>query len=303
MKRCPNCQSRKFYGNRKLGFVCRNCGFKNIPQSILSTLQKAKCDGGITNEGIESHIITNSSLFQEMHDLHNKAYKFRITRDNPNLQLQRIEGFDGKLYIINYNGFKIRKSSKWLIIYKNGRNKVPLKNLDKTSLHILEGMKNLALEIADKYKFEIDAIPLSFSKNRPEVKTPFLSANNFYEDEAKAVYPVPSPIELQGKNAVPNAINLSAMLEDFRIVMEKEIQNKQLHQEVLEHMDKTLGKIEDKIDMPVKFKTWYGETVKIKPYVPAPKGVTDKNDMVGLWSAILERTKPQLDDLRKVFGC
>lgn len=261
MKRCPVCQSRKFHGSKAVGWKCRNCNFENIPQRVLTTLsQKAKCDGGITNEGIESHIITSlshSALFQEIHDLHNKAYKFKIIKDNPNLQLPRIEGFDGKLFIINYNGFKIRKSSNWLIIYKNGRNFVPLKDLDKTDLHIQDGMKNLAIEIANKYKFEIDATPLAFSKNRPEVKTGFLSANNFYEEEAKAVYPTPSPIELQGKNAVKNSLNLSAMLEDFRIVMEREIvskqleiQNKQLHQDVLIDMKDTLHAIKDNVSRP-----------------------------------------------------
>jgi len=240
MKRCPVCNSRKYHGNRIVGFKCYKCGFENIPQKVLASIQKAKCDGGITNEGISSQTITNSSLFQEIHDLHNNAYKFKIIKDNPNLRLQRIEGFDGKLYIINYNGFKVRKSSKWLIIYKNGRNIVPLKDLDKVDLHILEGMKNLALEISHKYGFEVDPTPIAFSKNRPEVKTPFLSANNFYEEEAKAVYPVPSPIELQGKNAINNAINLSTALVELNQSILLEIQNKQLHYSVLNEMKNTL---------------------------------------------------------------
>jgi len=240
MQRCPVCNSRKFHGNKRIGWKCYNCRYENIPQEII---QETNNDKGIIESSKPSNTIINSSLFQEIHDLHNNAYKFRIIRDNPNLNLTKQSGFKGNYFIVPHE-LKIRKSKNWLVIYNDVRNKVPLKNLDKTDSTMLEGLKNIALEIGSKYSFEIDTIPILFSKNRPEVKTPFLSANNFYEEEAKAVYPLPSPIELQGKNAVKNSINLSAMLEDFRIVMEREIQNKQLHQSVLIDMKDTLKLIQ-----------------------------------------------------------
>lgn len=270
MKRCPNCNSRKFYGNRKLGWKCRNCGFENIPQSILASLQKAKCDGGITESGISSQrhhyssldwqnstkdlsvneSLISSPLFQEIHDIHDNAWKFKIIKDVP-VDWQRQKGFDGSIQRSEFNGHKIAKTKNWLIIFKDGRNKVPLKDLCMTSNTILQGIVETAKEIAQRYNFEIDSTPLLFSKNRPEVKTPFLSANNFYEDEAKAVYhPLPSPIELQGKNAVNNALNLTTLLVDFKDVMEREIHNKQLHQNVLNEMSLTLKDIRDNVSKP-----------------------------------------------------
>jgi hypothetical protein len=268
MKRCPVCQSRKFHGSKAVGWKCRNCGFENIPDKVLATMQKANNDGGIIEVVKPSYTINKSSLdwqnstrdlamndlaisplFQEIHDHHSNAWKFKIIKDNPNLDLERQKGFKGKYFVIPHE-LKIRKSKEWLVIYNEGRNKVPLKNLDKTEVHILQGLKNIALEISQKYNFEIESIPIPLASNRPEVKTGFLSANNFYEEEAKAVYPTPSPIELQGKNAVKNAINLSAMLEDFRIVMEREIQNKQLHQSVLIDMKDTLKAIQINVSRP-----------------------------------------------------
>jgi len=245
-RRCPICKSRKWRENQlergKWKCFNKKCGFEwwNPAYHV------SKSDGGITSKGFESQTITNSSLFKQIHDLHNNAYKFKIIRDNPDLELPRIKGFDGRIYIINYKGFKARKTKKWLIIYKSGRNKVPLKDLDKTGLLVLEGMRNLALEMSHKYGFEISPIPLPFSKNRPEVKTPFLSANNFYEEEAKAVYkPLPSPIEMQGKNAINNSINLSTALAELNQSILLEIHNKKLHRNVLNDMKDTLKLIQE----------------------------------------------------------
>lgn len=255
-KRCPVCNSRKWHGYKGY-WKCGNCG--KIWEERASAIQGANNDKGIIETAKPSLTINNSSLdcqlsskdtslnnspmFQEIHDLHNNAYKFRITKDNPNLDLVRQEGFKGRYFIVPHQ-LNIKKSKNWLVIYNDSRNKVPLKNLDKTDSTMLEGLKNIALEIADKYSFEIDSTPILFSKNRHEVKTPFLSANNFYEEEAKAVYPVPSPIELQGKNAVSNAINLSAALVELNQNILLEIQNKQMHQAVLVDMKDTLKAIQ-----------------------------------------------------------
>jgi hypothetical protein len=260
MKRCPACNSRRYRGDQRVGYKCFRCSFDNYPKDLLKTVQKANNDGVIIDSSIPSQTIMNSPLFQEIHDYHGNAWKFRIKRDNPNLNLSRQKGFKGNWYIIPYKFLKIRKSSKWLVIYKEGKNKVPLKNLDKTALHIIEGLKNTALKIAEKYRFEIEPIPLNFSKNHPEVKTPFLSANNFYEDEAKAVYPPPGPIELQGPDAIKNAINLTTLLVDFKDVMEREIRNKQLHQSVLNDMSDTLKQIQESLRSKSffeKIKGWY----------------------------------------------
>lgn len=251
-KRCPVCDSRKYHGNRQVGFKCYRCGFKTIPEKIRKAIQEANNDKVIIESSKPSNTIINSSLFQEIHDLHNNAYKFKIIRDNPQINLERVRGFKGRYFIVP-NEMKIRKSKEWLVIYNNNRNKVPLKNLDKTDSTMLEGLKNIALEIANKYSFEIDPTPILFSKNRHEVKTGFLSANNFYEEEAKAVYPVPSPIELHGKNSVDNAINLSTALVKLNQSINLEIQNKQLHQNVLLDMRDALRAIQLNVSKPEGF--------------------------------------------------
>jgi hypothetical protein len=314
MQRCPNCQSRRFYGNEQVGWKCYKCGYENIPSPLM---QKAKCDGGITDnvKPSQSHhyssldwqnstrtlsmnqTLISSPLFQEIHDLHDNAWKFKIIHD-ADVDWPRQKGFDGSIQRSEFNGHRIAKTKNWLIIFKDGRNKVPLKDLYMTSNFIMQGIIETAQEIARRFNFEIEPIPLLFSRNKPEVKTPFLSATNFIEEEAKSVYAqptAPGPIEMQGKNAVKNSLNLSAMLEDFRIVMEREIvskqleiQNKQLHQHVLEHMDETLRKIEDNVRRPE------GLSVKILKFFGL---LSAKVKSKTATSALLERA-----DTQKVQG-
>jgi len=255
-KKCPTCGSRKWHGY-KGWWKCGNCG-----KEIRPTPQKAKCGVVTTANGISPQTTTsspldyllsskdisivNSPLYQAINDHHSNAWKFKIIRDNLDLNLKKQNGFDGPISWIYFEGITAMKTANWLILYKNGRNKVPLKNLEQTEVHILQGLTNTALKIAEKYNFEIEPIPQVSGENHPEVKTPFLSANNFIEKEAKAVYKIPSPIETLGKNAVKNAINLTEALVMLNENILLEIQNKQLHQKVLEDMRDTLKEMRPK---------------------------------------------------------
>lgn len=212
MQRCPNCRSRKFYGSKKLGWRCRNCGYTNIPENIRKSMHKPNNDMGIINKRIESNTIMNSSLFSRIHDLHNIAFRFKVNRFPASIDLKRQQGFKGNVYRFSYKGKNIMLSRNWLIIYNKGRNKMSLRNLPKAEADIRAELIALAKEISAKYEFTIDDNPILFAKNKPEVKTSFTSAVNFIEPEAKAVYTAPSPIELTGKDAVKNAMNLSAMI-------------------------------------------------------------------------------------------
>jgi len=275
MKSCPSCGSERYPGSDKTGHRCLNCGYLFIPEEIRIALShKPVNDGGImdlTNSAISiikpSLTIINSPLFDAVHDLHNNAYKFRILQDNPDLDLPRQPGFKGRLFCFEFNGCKIKKSSKWLIIYKDGRNKVPLRSLYNTSDMILKGLAETAQEIARRYGFKIDPTPLSLSSNRPEVKTGFLSADNFQEPEAQAVYSKPGepgPIELKGPNAVRNSFLLSESLAQLADLTALEIQNKQLHQAVL-------CEIRDAIR-------------ELKDHYPRPQGLIERiKNMLGFW--------------------
>ena len=184
-------------------------------------------------------------MFSAVHDDHNNALKFRIIRDSE--VGTRVERFRGaKWDLPEFEGHRVQKTRNWLIIYNNGRNRVPLKDLENTADTILKGMVDTAVRISQRYNFEIDTTPLPFSSNRPEIKTPYLSSVNFIEKEAKAVYPIPSPIELVGENAVANSWNLTQTLANLTRLTELEIENKKRHQAVLESMETTLKAIESK---------------------------------------------------------
>lgn len=282
MKRCPNCNSKKIRGSKEVGFKCP-CGFETLPMNHNPD------NGGVTiDTRISPYIINkspldwqnstigsslkNSPLFGKVHDLHNNAYKFRITRD-AEVDWPRQPGFKGKRYMISYKGMKIHKTVTWLIIYNEGRNRVPLRDLNETSVHILQGLSNLAKEIASKYGFEIDPSPLTASKNRPEVKTPFVSALKFIEPEVQAVYQPPSPIEMKGSNAVPNSYNLTETLTNLLELTKLEYQNKIKHDAVLDCMLKTQEKTQETMEA-------------IKNNTQRPTDLTYKiKSALGLWSA------------------
>lgn len=243
MKKCPVCNSETFYGSKELGYRCRRCGYTNIPEPVRRSLNhhKRQNDRGIIESRKPSLTIMNSSLFSEMHDLHNIAYRFRIIGDLPAVDLPRQKGFKGRIYRFSYKGRKIMLSSKWLVIYNSKRVKIPLKDLDQADQQIRAELAELALELASSYGIKLDPEPRLFSKNRPEIKTPFLSGSNFIEPEAKAVYPLPSPIELTGSNAKQNAFNLSESLIRLNDSIQLEIKNKQLHQATLNDMRDALA--------------------------------------------------------------
>jgi hypothetical protein len=176
--------------------------------------------------------IESSPLFSAIHDYHNKALKFKVLKFvEPGLP--KPEGYDGRKWLFTYHNMHGFITPNWLVIYYNRREKVPLKDLEQTANLIVQGMINLAKEIAEKYNIVINPTPLPFSSNRPEIKTPYLSANNFIEKEAKAVYPPPSPIELTGENAVKNAWNLTSMIAELNESV------KLFHDEIKSHTEAT----------------------------------------------------------------
>ncbi len=185
--------------------------------------------------------IDSSPLFNAIHDNHNNALKFKILKfTEPSLPRSR---FKGRKWDIP-EGFI---TPNWLVIYHDKRERVPLKNLPSVADTIVQGMVNIAKEISHCYNLTIDSTPLPFSSNRPEIKTPYVSANNFIEKEAKAVYPTPSPIELIGENAVKNAWNLTETLANLTRLTELEIENKQLHHSTLVDMKDTLKAIKENL--------------------------------------------------------
>lgn len=277
MKKCPVCGSKKFYGSPPVGYHCLKCGYKNIPESIRKRLEndhKAGNDRVIIGHHSHQAIVINSPenkqlstgrlsmnepLFDAIHDLHNNAYKFRIVNDNK-VDWPRQKGFKGNIRVTEFKGHKVKKTSKWLIVYRDGRNRVPLKKLQDENKRIYDEIKGIAIVLADKYGFTIDQEPLLFTSNRPEVKTPFLSSNNFDEPQAKAVYPLPSPIELKGVDAVKNAVNLTVLLSEFKVAMEREILNKRKHEDVLDTMKETLIEIKNNVSLPL------GKTAKMNSH-------------------------------------
>jgi hypothetical protein len=171
-------------------------------------------------------------MFSAVHDLHNPALRFKILAMPNPPTAPKVKG----KWNFSYEGRSCFLTDKWLVIYNSGRNKVPLRDLPQTADTIVQGMVNLALQISRRYNLTIDPTPIPFSSNRPEIKTPYTSSTNYIEKEAKAVYPVPSPIELTGPNAVGNAMNLTEMLALQLEATKLEIANKIKHDAVLEGM-------------------------------------------------------------------
>lgn len=230
LKRCPVCNSRKFHGF-KGRYKCGNCG----KIWISSAVQETDNDGGLINP------IQSSSIPQYNADLHNIVLKFPIIKDSV-VDWPRQEGFKGFIQVTTYKAYQIKKTKNWLIIYNNKRINTTINNLEKAYDLEVQKLTQLAIEISQRYNFEIDKTPLSFSRNRPEVKLDFLASNNFYEAEAKSVYPSPSPIELIGKNSINNSMNLTMMLTDLRNSIMLEIENKKMHQKVLEDIRENIKK-------------------------------------------------------------
>lgn len=271
MKKCPVCGSRKFKGNRRVGWYCPRCHYKNIPENLRKSLEgHHKADNGpvTIEQGISPYITMNSPLFQEIHDLHNNGWKFKkisgIVDKDPT------PGFKGKTKWLTHNGHRVQVTKNWLMIYRKGRNKVPLSDLADRENEILGEFTRTAEEIAERHGLVIDKRPVAMG-NRPEIKTPFLSGVNFNEKGIQAVYPVPSPVEMKGPDAVKNSYNLTEVLANLTDLTRLEIHNKQLHQAVLEDMRDALSEIKVNVSRPV------GLSSKIK-------------NVLGLW---LAKIKPK----------
>lgn len=194
-------------------------------------------------------------LFREVHDLHSSGWMFKILQGEIK---GKSSGFRGGSIWLYDNGYSIQFTKDWLMLYKKGRNLHPLlnikgeKEMENAFDKKMEEFKDEAIRLSHRYNLTIDTAPKAIGKH-PEIKTPYESAVNFIEKEAKCVYAqpnTPGKIELLGENSNKNAWNLTETLTNLTHLTELEIENKKRHQEVLEQMSQTLKLIEQSSKKP-----------------------------------------------------
>lgn len=224
---------------------CPKCGKYKLKPSLIDsetdTTTICQCDpitsdGKINRQGGDGPIVgvTNNhyiSLSNHYVNCHNSAFKFRIIKDS---QIGvKSKGFKGNTSWLTFKGHKVMKSSNWLVIYNNKRIHTDTDHLIETEDAIRESITILAKEISKKYNIVINEIPYPMSSNRPECKlTNIRSDFNFVESEVKAVYPLPSPIEFTGKNAVNNTLNFTSMLDRLHTDLDLLSKELRIHSEV-----------------------------------------------------------------------
>lgn len=136
------------------------------------------------------------------------------------------------------------------MIYKGKRYKERLADLQNEHSRILHDCVKIAQEFAKDHNFQIDPTP-EFFKNRPEVKLEFLTADKFYEKDAKSVYEKPNNfLETQGKDAVKNALNLTETLSLFKEQIELHLKVQEKTLEVLSKMEEKMSERTENLSIP-----------------------------------------------------
>jgi hypothetical protein len=221
---------------------CLTCGFIEPPMISDGEKSEDKAHKAL----VGTTITTIKPLSNHYLDLHNNAFKFRILKDKPMGKAK--EGFKGNLTWLTFKGHRISKGPNWLTIYNKKRDQTDTNHLEEDDNSDRENAINIAVELSQCYKLEVNQIPFRQSENRPEVKlVNIVSDVNFHEDEVKAVYPLPSPIEFTGKNAIRNTLNFTGMLDILHSDLDKLTHELKIHSEVENRANEFLKKANEKL--------------------------------------------------------
>ena len=183
MKKCPNCNSKKYHGNSFMK-KCENCGFEWKNPSYHKF---AFTYGSHYGAEKTQNIVRNSEKFGQI-EYHNIAYKFPIICDNPQLSLPEI------IPMKNWNKEQlktkqvtIQRTPKSIIIFLNRRITKDVKDINKAISEAETVIRSEAQAFSKKYNIVLgEPEPL---KKEMKLIPPFLPAGVKFEGKiAKSVY-------------------------------------------------------------------------------------------------------------------
>jgi len=247
--RCPSCKKDRYFRKGKdYPFECLDCGFLETDTPSLLMENKGITGSTSLNCGGSINLNKPQSILPNLSELHNRSVKFIITKDNK-VDWKKRKGFRGSIWDLRFKEHSIEKGTNYLVVHYDKRTMIDENGLLKKDEEIVNELVEIAKEVSTESKFEINPTPIF---HRIEVKSSYTMDSKFVESEAQVVYNSPyNNLELKGKNAIPNNLNLTETLEGVKQAMLLEIYNKKLHQAVLEDMRDTLKEMRPRKESPI----------------------------------------------------
>ena len=251
MKRCPNCNSRKWKNIGQGNWQCFNCGntWKD-PSYHTTTFSKDYHPGG------------DEYITIPMVDFHNTSFKFKILGSNgtPWETQKKIRGWTQEWHYAD--DWKALKTTKNVIIYINKRIKGKATSIDDIDKEMLDLALKAGKVIQDTYDMVIDLNHPQPLQKEIKLLDSFKSPIQMTTDKVKVVYPDGS-IEFISIDAVNdlkkwfNNMALTDKIPELQNNIAQMASNFKLHQAVLVEIADTqkqqtevLGLMKNKLNKP-----------------------------------------------------
>lgn len=291
MKRCPGCNSRRFKEKNQPGeWRCERCGFIWLDPKLHKVFSP---HGTVSPKGQRwGGVDGNATALNDNHltliDYHNIVYKFQIVQDNPLVHLPQARPMRGWIQEWEeVNGVKFQRTPHSIIIFLNRRLFRPgTQGIEEEALILV---KRQAQSFQERYQIVLDMDHPEAVRKEVKLMEGFRSPEQFQGNLVKCVYP-DGRIEFkdpdQAVTHTQNFIEGLALENRSDLILEamaKWNQNFELHYEVLKKQAETLEAIQKSFN-----------------HAQFPEG-NSRHDIEGLWSALMNKIKPQLDFLEKTF--
>jgi len=213
MLRCPNCNSRKFHGNYKQKY-CSNCGYtwKNSLYHKTIITKNFQIGHEKVSNTMKNHEKNDRDYSQVNLDYHDNVFKFKIKKDNPDIEnfcSQKVNMSNWIKYYYKEGNWTFIKTPKNLIISIERRflkDVYSTKEIKEGGKRILDLFIKQAILFSEKYNLLLDlSNPIPVMKEIKQDK--LISPELFYGEKTKSVYPS-KVIETFGRDAEISMANI-----------------------------------------------------------------------------------------------